>query len=87
MLRFYKVLATVIEWSKDRVFPPTRTDVDDLLAELGLKSYDAWLIARIQRASLVHDFYWLKLEAEDSYGVSTARGRMGFPPPEWDYEV
>ena len=76
-------MVDVIKWAESRVFPEERIGAKELLAEIGLNSYDPWLIAKAERASQVSDGYWLKLEPTDTYETHCARGRLGMKPLEW----
>jgi hypothetical protein len=73
----------VREWAERRVFDKNRTDKKELLEGMGMKSYVPWEIAKVTRASLVHDYYWIAFYYDDEYETECARGRMGAKPIEW----
>ncbi len=48
------------QWAKKRCFPPDRIGADELLAELGLKRYDAWEIIKKTNAVFTGmDHFWI----------------------------
>ncbi len=51
-------------WLKWRVFPETRVNSDQLLASLGLNSYNRWAIIRKTHGVMADDEIWLRFEGE-----------------------
>lgn len=47
------------EWVEDRVMPPERQCLQDILKSIGLLYYDAWDICRKTRGMCIEDSYWL----------------------------
>jgi hypothetical protein len=70
----------LIEWAKKRIFPSERMGADELLKELGIDRYEPWWIAKETRASLMDDWWWIKLSSGDKFETSSARGRAGYEP-------
>lgn len=58
-------IESIDEFFRDRVFPETRTDADELLKILGLKCFDAEAIARKTHGMLFHDLSWIRFDNED----------------------
>ncbi|WP_100405215.1 hypothetical protein [Bacillus solitudinis] len=52
------------KWLKWRVFPETRVNVDELLAALGLNSYNRWAIVRKTHGVMADDEIWLRFKGE-----------------------
>lgn len=44
----------------DRVCPPDRVDIRDILREVGLKRYDAWELIKICNLSSCNDLVWMQ---------------------------
>ncbi|WEG19268.1 hypothetical protein PQ478_21520 (plasmid) [Alkalihalophilus pseudofirmus] len=58
---------TIVElekWLKWRVFPETRVNADELLAALGLNSYNRWAIVRKTHGVMADDEIWLRFKGE-----------------------
>ena len=51
-------------WLKWRVFPETRVNAEELLAALGLKSYNRWAIVRKTHGVMADDEIWLRFKGE-----------------------
>jgi hypothetical protein len=51
-------------WLKWRVFPETRVNADELLAALGLNSYNRWAIVRKTHGVMADDEIWLRFKGE-----------------------
>lgn len=51
-------------WLKWRVFPETRVNADELLAALGLNSYNRWAIVRKTHGVMADDEIWLRYKGE-----------------------
>lgn len=51
-------------WLKWRTFPPTRANADELLASLGLNSYNRWAIVRKTHGVMADDEIWLRFKGE-----------------------
>jgi len=75
-------MSTIIKWMKTRVFPQERVDCDKLLNEMKLDKYDAWIIAKQTRATLMTDCWWIALDKTDTYENQAMRGLAGIPPDE-----
>ncbi|MEC2074274.1 hypothetical protein [Alkalihalophilus marmarensis] len=52
------------KWLKWRVFPETRFNADELLAALGLNSYNRWAIIRKTHGVMADDEIWLRFKGE-----------------------
>jgi hypothetical protein len=52
-------------WLKWRVFPETRVNRDELLAALGLNSYNRWAIVRKTHGVMADDEIWLRFKGEN----------------------
>ncbi|MBU8908256.1 hypothetical protein [Desertibacillus haloalkaliphilus] len=52
------------KWLKWRVFPKTRANADELLAALGLNSYNRWAIVRKTHGVMADDEIWLRFKGE-----------------------
>jgi hypothetical protein len=52
------------KWLKWRVFPETRANADELLAALGLNSYNRWAIVRKTHGVMADDEIWLRFKDE-----------------------
>ena len=52
-------------WLKWRVFPETRVNADELLASLGLNSYNRWAIVRKTHGVMADDEIWLRFKGEN----------------------
>ena len=52
------------KWLKWRVFPETRVNADQLLAALGLNSYNRWAIIRKTHGVMADDEIWLRFKGE-----------------------
>lgn len=49
-----------MKWACKRCAPPERMDIEDCLAEIGLKEYDAWEIVKRTNGVLVGvDDFWI----------------------------
>lgn len=51
-------------WLKWRVFPETRVNANQLLASLGLNSYNRWAIVRKTHGVMADDEIWLRFKGE-----------------------
>ncbi len=72
-----------LKFLEDRVVPPDRVGIDDILKDLGLVSYTLLSVASKTKASLIEDPWWVKFTAHDSFENDTMRGAAGLEP--WDY--
>lgn len=70
----------VMDWFEDRAFPEERTDCKKLLDELGLERYNAWDIIKKTRGTLMTDYFWLKIDKDDTYEKCSIRGAANIPP-------
>lgn len=52
------------KWLKWRVFPETRANANELLASLGLSSYNRWAIVRKTHGVMADDEIWLRFKGE-----------------------
>jgi hypothetical protein len=52
-------------WVEERIFPSDRSNVEELLSDIGLNDYDEWGVLKATRAFSFHDNYWIKLNNED----------------------
>lgn len=53
------------KWLKWRTFPPTRTNVDELLRALGLNAYNRWGIVRKTHGVMADDEIWIRFNGEN----------------------
>lgn len=51
-------------WLKWRVFPSTRVNAKELLAKLGLNSYNRWAIVRKTHGVMADDEIWIRFKGE-----------------------
>ncbi len=67
-------------WLKWRVFPPTRVNADELLASLGLTSYNRWAIVRKTHGVMADDEIWLRFKGENlKHRDITLRSYLYYP--------
>ena len=67
-------------WLKWRVFPETRVNADELLAALGLNSYNRWAIVRKTHGVMADDEIWLRFKGEDlKHSDVTLRKSLYYP--------
>ncbi|WLR51303.1 hypothetical protein LC040_19535 [Bacillus tianshenii] len=52
------------KWLKWRVFPETRINKNELLASLGLNSYNRWAIVRKTHGVMADDEIWIRFKGE-----------------------
>lgn len=52
-------------WLKWRTFPPTRVNADELLASLGLTTFNRWEIVQKTHGVMADDEIWLRFKGEE----------------------
>lgn len=73
-------MVTVVNYFCDRAFPENRVDCKRVLKRLGLKRYNEWKIIKRNRAVLITDGWWMKMDEDDNYYKCTWRGWQGWEP-------
>lgn len=59
----YEDLFSIQKWASKRCFPEDRFGADELLAELGLDTYDPWEIVKKTKAEMTGvDKFWIDFE-------------------------
>ena len=51
-------------WLKWRTFPPTRVNAKELLASLGMQTFNRWGIVRKTHGVMADDEIWLRFKGE-----------------------
>lgn len=69
------------DWVEGRVMPEARIDIKKELKEMGLSYYHSMDIAKVTKAALMGDPYWVAFTEADekNWRVSSVRGAAGYP--------
>jgi hypothetical protein len=71
------------KWLKWRVFPETRANANELLAALGLNSYNRWAIVRKTHGVMADDEIWIRFKGENlKHRDVTLRKSLYYPDEE-----
>lgn len=55
----------IYEFIKSRCVEENRSDIREILNQLGIQEYDPWKMVRVTHGVDWDDFYWLRFEGED----------------------
>lgn len=70
----------VFDWVEERVVPPERVGIEDILKAMNLEKYCAWEMVKQTGGTLMTDPFWIKFSNSWSYRDHTIRGIFNFNP-------